>query len=109
MAAQEVDGGTVAVVKLLFAMGLGCACLSGQPKQYDCHRADAAVKIDGRLDDAAWNRAVWTDAFIDIVGEDHPRPRFRTRVKMLWDDRFLYIGAELKSRRFGLRLPSMTR
>ena len=25
-----------------------------------------------------------------------PSPRFRTRVKMLWDDNYLYIAAELE-------------
>ena len=25
-----------------------------------------------------------------------PTPRFRTRVKMLWDDKYLYIAAELE-------------
>jgi hypothetical protein len=81
-------------VKLLLTMNLVCIVLHAQ-KQYECHRATAAIKIDGRLDDAAWSKAAWSDAFIDIVGEDHPRPRFRTRMKMLWDDKYLYIGAEL--------------
>jgi hypothetical protein len=98
MAAEKAraEDGTVAGVRLLLVIGLGCAYLCGQPKQYECHRADTALKIDGRLDDAAWSKAAWTDAFIDIVGEDHPKPRFRTRMKMLWDDEYLYIGAELE-------------
>jgi hypothetical protein len=83
-------------VKLLLVTSLACLNLIGQPKQYDCHRASASVKIDGRLDDPAWSKASWTDAFIDIVGEDHPKPRFQTRMKMLWDDDYLYIGAELE-------------
>jgi len=77
-------------------MGLALIALRGQPKQYDCHRASSPVKIDGHLDDAAWTKAAWSDAFVDIEGADHPQPRFRTRVKMLWDDDYLYIGAELE-------------
>jgi hypothetical protein len=77
-------------------VGLSCVALFGQPKQYDCHRANGALKIDGHLEDPAWRAAEWTDAFIDIVGVDHAKPRFRTRVKMLWDDEYLYIGAELE-------------
>jgi hypothetical protein len=77
-------------------MALSCFLLCGQPKQYDCHRASSQLKVDGRLDDAAWSKAPWTDAFVDIVGEDRPAPRFRTRMKMLWDDEYLYIGAELE-------------
>jgi hypothetical protein len=33
---------------------------------------------------------------VDIEGQGKPRPRFRTRAKMLWDDRYFYIGAELE-------------
>jgi hypothetical protein len=53
------------------------------------------VVIDGRLDDAAWKAAPWTDDFVDIEGGTRPTPRYRTRVKMLWDERCLYIGATL--------------
>jgi hypothetical protein len=82
-------------VKLPFA-GLFCVALCAQPKQYECHRAAVPIKIDGHLDDSAWSKAEWTDAFIDIIGSDGPKPRFRTRAKMLWDDQYLYIGAELE-------------
>jgi hypothetical protein len=77
-------------------VGLACLALYAQPKQYECHRVGTALKIDGRLNDAAWNKAPWSDAFIDIVGADQPAPRFRTRMKMLWDDEYLYIAAELE-------------
>jgi Carbohydrate family 9 binding domain-like len=83
-------------VKLLVVLALTCIAVHAQPKQYDCHRAASALKIDGHLDDAAWSKVPWTDAFVDILGEDHTKPRFRTRMKMLWDDQYLYIGAELE-------------
>ena len=35
-------------------------------------------------------------AFVDIQGATQPRPRFRTRAKMLWDDEYFYIAAELE-------------
>jgi hypothetical protein len=66
------------------------------PKRYTAHRAPSAVRIDGRLDDAAWQRAPWTSDFVDIQGATHALPRFRTRAKMLWDDEYLYVGAELE-------------
>ena len=66
------------------------------PKQYVCRRATAPIHIDGRLDKAAWRMTSWTGDFVDIQGAGHPRPRFRTRAKMLWDDRFLYVAAELQ-------------
>jgi len=67
-----------------------------QPKHYRCPRATSPVRIDGLLDEAAWRKASWTDDFVDIQGAGHPRPRFRTHVKMLWDDAYFYVGAELE-------------
>ncbi len=52
--------------------------------------------IDGRLDDPVWRSAPWTTEFVDIEGARRPAPRFRTRVKMLWDDTYLYIAAEME-------------
>jgi hypothetical protein len=67
-----------------------------RPKGYVCCRASKPLVIDGKLDDEAWRAVPWTDDFVDIEGAAKPRPRFRTRVKMLWDDNYFYIGAELE-------------
>jgi hypothetical protein len=67
-----------------------------KPRTYVCRRASAPIKLDGRLDDAAWRDAAWTEDFIDIEGDRKPKPRFRTRARMLWDDDFLYVAAELE-------------
>lgn len=66
------------------------------PKGYVCYRAERPPVLDGGLTDVVWRRAPWTDRFQDIEGEAKPRPRFRTRAKMLWDDDFFYVGAELE-------------
>jgi hypothetical protein len=66
------------------------------PKSYDCYRTKTPIHIDGKLDDRAWQDAEWTTDFVDIEGSAKPLPRFRTRTKMLWDDKYLYIGAELE-------------
>src|SRR5262249_59280634 len=66
------------------------------PKGYVCYRAASPPRIDGRLDDAAWRDAPWTDDFVDIEGDVKPRPRFRTRAKMLWDADYFYVVAELE-------------
>ena len=66
------------------------------PRGYVCYRASAPVTIDGDLKDAAWEAAPWSEAFGDIEGDKKPKPRHRTRVKMLWDDEALYIAAELE-------------
>ena len=66
------------------------------PRTHQCYKVDAPPVIDGRLDDEAWNHAVWSDDFLDIRGNDWPRPAFRTRAKMIWDDTHLYLAAELE-------------
>jgi hypothetical protein len=70
--------------------------LPAHPKGYVCYRASQPPKIDGRLDDAAWQQAPWSDEFVDIEGDAKPKPRFGTRAKMLWDDDYFYVGARLE-------------
>jgi len=65
------------------------------PRSYVAYRTAQPVKVDGRLDEPAWQAAAWTDDFVDIEGPSKPAPRFRTRAKMLWDSTNLYIAAEL--------------
>jgi hypothetical protein len=66
------------------------------PLAYACHFTGRPPIIDGKLDDAVWKQAPWTTDFVDIEGALKPAPRFRTRVKMLWDHRYLYIAAQLQ-------------
>ena len=88
-----------AVLSLL-AYSLGCAPPVGadepKPLEYACARATRPPEIDGRLDDTAWRDAPWSTDFIDIEGAVRPKPRFRTRMKMLWDDRYLYVAADME-------------
>jgi hypothetical protein len=72
------------------------AAAQSEPLSYVCYRAPGAPRLDGSLDDAAWRAAPWSAAFVDIEGGAKPAPRFRTRMKMLWDDRYLYVGAQLQ-------------
>lgn len=86
---------------LLFGAVLVSISSAGQgaspsPLAYDCHYTPTPIHIDGRLDDPAWANAPWTTDFVDIEGDSKPKPRFRTRAKMLWDDHYLYIAAELE-------------
>ncbi len=65
------------------------------PLGYVALKAPQPPAIDGKLDDGAWKAAAWSEDFGDIEGDKKPKPRHRTRMKMLWDDKALYIAAEL--------------
>ncbi len=66
------------------------------PQVYVCRRAADTITIDGKLDEASWKHAANTAEFVDISGEGFPTPKYRTTAKMLWDDEFLYVAAEME-------------
>ena len=66
------------------------------PKGYVCYRAEKPIVIDGKLDDESWEYVEWTDYFVDIEGDVKLPPRLRTLAKMLWDDTYFYVGADIQ-------------
>lgn len=66
------------------------------PRHYICRRARGILQLDGRLDKPFWDQAPWSEDFVDITGKSEYLPEKRTRFKTLWDDSYLYIGAELE-------------
>lgn len=70
--------------------------LETMPLHYVVSKTDTPPTIDGDLTDPAWQTAPWTEYFTDIEGDVRPKPTYHTRVKMLWDDQYLYIAAELE-------------
>ena len=63
------------------------------PRHYICYKTDEKLVVDGVLDEKSWQKTTWSTNFIDIEGVKEPI--HQTRVKMLWDEEYLYIGAEL--------------
>ncbi len=67
------------------------------PRHYVCMKAEEALTIDGKLDEASWQKAAWTDPHVDIEGVMRPvKPYYETRTKMLWDDKYLYVAADME-------------
>ena len=58
--------------------------------RYVVRRRQGPVKLDGRLGEAAWKRAVVAGPLRDYRWR--PAPKLKTIVRMLWDDRYLYLG-----------------
>jgi hypothetical protein len=65
-------------------------------RKYVVYQTISTIEIDGKMIEASWENAAWTDVFLDIEGEKMPKPLHQTRVKMLWDEENLYILAELE-------------
>ena len=81
---------------LLVLMAAGTIWAADSRQRYTCNKASKPLQIDGKIDEAAWGAAPWTSDFIDIEGSTKPKPRFRTRAKMLWDEEYFYIAAEIE-------------
>jgi hypothetical protein len=77
-------------------LALAIIAAADGPLRYQAPFASSAVRVDGRQDDAAWAAAPWTPLFVDIEGDAKPKPRFKTRAKMLWDAEYFYIAAEME-------------
>lgn len=68
------------------------------PKEYIANRTSETMKMDGLPNEECWAKAPWTDLFQDIEGRKKQEPYFSTRVKILWDDEFIYFYAELEEK-----------
>ena len=64
------------------------------PKHYIVTKTTDSIVIDGKASEPSWAAAQFTDKFIDIEGVNIPK--FDTQVKLLWDDNYLYIYAQLE-------------
>jgi hypothetical protein len=64
-------------------------------KRYVARKVAAgAVKVDGKLDEAAWKDAASTGLFVSTMNGS-PAPQ-ATEAKLLWDEKNLYVGFQLK-------------
>ncbi|MEI6678994.1 MAG: carbohydrate-binding family 9-like protein [Mariniphaga sp.] len=90
---------------ILFTILLsGCCCKMAEaqiawdynpPRGYVACKVQQPLVIDG-IPEKAWDNAPWSEPFNDIEGVKKPKPRFQTRMKMLWDDHYLYVYAEME-------------
>ena len=67
-----------------------------RPRRYVAGRAQGKITIDGKADEPSWTMARWTNYFVDISGDPAPKPLFRTRAKIIWDNEYLYVYAEME-------------
>lgn len=65
-------------------------------RQYVCKRVKQPLDVASETADARWTKLPWSEPFADITGQDTLRPRYKTRMRMGWDDHYLYVNAELE-------------
>jgi len=61
-----------------------------QARIVPCRRAVGKIVLDGRLSEAAWERAYVLDDF--RIPPTGAKPRHPSSAQLLWDDQFLYLG-----------------
>ncbi len=67
-----------------------------QGQTYTCQRTIDSLVIDGLANEISWQKAAWSNDFVDIEGAKMPNPYLKTQVKMLWDDDYFYFYAKLE-------------
>ena len=65
-----------------------------KPPVYPCYKASEPIIVDGKLDEQAWQKAVWMAPFVDM--EKGTSVEYDTRVAFLWDDTSFYAGFKLE-------------
>jgi hypothetical protein len=61
---------------------------------------DTRIKIDGKLDEAAWKTAPKTGPFVEVsTGERSSNPDLGGRAQLLWTEQALYLGFDVQDAR----------
>ncbi len=69
-------------------------CDGFEKPRYTAFHVREPIKLDGRLDEAAWKQAPKSARFTDILTGE--ATEFDTRVSVLWDDENLYVGFQVE-------------
>jgi hypothetical protein len=88
--AQAVDGPRMHDGAAVLAL----APVARVPTEMQAIKANEAIEVDGRLDDAVWSAAPAVDLVHSLDGE--PVPSVRSRVQLAWDETNLYVAAALE-------------
>ncbi|HXG08544.1 MAG TPA: carbohydrate-binding family 9-like protein [Gemmataceae bacterium] len=59
----------------------------------ECRFTAGPIQIDGKLDEAAWQKAQLLQDFV-VFWQNRPA-KTATRARLLWDDQYLYFGADM--------------
>lgn len=86
-------------VLLVLALAATVPTLGAEPRdRYDCQFATSAIKIDGKLDDAAWNLSEPISDFRTPWLKGRPLATATTTAYLLWDREHFYFAAQLQDK-----------
>ncbi|CAN5654573.1 hypothetical protein BH23GEM6_BH23GEM6_12050 [soil metagenome] len=68
---------------------------AGGARQMQADRLSGEIRIDGRLDEADWERAVPATDFTESYPNPGAAANERTEARILWDDQALYVGVRM--------------
>ncbi|PKA97159.1 carbohydrate binding protein with CBM9 domain [Flavobacteriaceae bacterium MAR_2009_75] len=82
------------LLMLLFLLSAFSVKAQSPPRSYIVQRTTDSIEIDGQATESSWEKVEWSDDYIDIEGDKSPK--YRTRMKMLYDDTNLYFFTEME-------------
>lgn len=93
---RPLNGSRSRALPLFLCLLSSSAALSAEPSPgasaIQASRAPAPIVVDGALDEAAWAGAVPFTGFLQLFPIEGAAPSERTEVRVLYDDRNLYVG-----------------
>ncbi len=96
---------------LIFFVALVPAILLAQnsPKAFTVKHIDQTIQVDGILDEEAWEFAESADNFQQYFPTDSISATQKTDIKMMYDDKNLYLGIRLETKGKNYVIPSLRR
>ncbi len=64
------------------------------PRSQVAFKTNQLITIDGEADEKDWEKIAWSEEFIDIEGVS--KPKYKTQMKMLWDETFFYVFVKME-------------
>ncbi len=84
-----------ALIALLSAVVVPGLVFADAPPAVTVTRATGALRVDGHLDESAWQSVRMVDCFVQRDPVEGGQPSERTEVRLLYDSEALYVGAML--------------
>ena len=70
---------------------------------------DSKIKIDGNLDEDAWHKAKLSSDFFEYFPSDSITAQQQSEIKMLFDEKYLYVGIKVNALDNKFIIPSLRR